>query len=134
EPGHLAELADVVSAWAERLSPVSLAVQGIGTLVDDGSRGKHELRASADQPELYRLHDSLVMHSREYESRVQADHGLTPHSTLGYSLYHVRFLPKLDEKIIFSADCVKVHVTDVDDPDPQVYDVRLGVGPLREEG
>lgn len=134
EPGHLAELADVVSEWAERLSPVSLAVQGIGTFVDDGSRGKHVLWASVDHPELHRLHDSLVMHLREYGYRVKADHGFTPHITLGYSPYHVRFLPKLDEKIIFSADCVKVHVTDVDDPDPQVYNVRLGVDPLREEG
>lgn len=123
DPGHLAELPDVVEMWAENLDPVDLQVGGIGTFINDG---KHVLWASVDHPDLHRLHESLTMFLEEHGYNVKQNYGFTPHITLGYDNTHYRFIPKLERKVPFTAHDVLVHVGDYPGGEQEVYQVSFG--------
>lgn len=122
DEGHLAELPDVVHAWAEKVEPLELKVGGVGTFINED---KHVLWASVDHPDLHRLHESLAMTLEKHGYNVKQDYGFTPHITLGYGNTHYRFLPKLHEKLPFSANDVMVHVGD-QGKQKEIHQIPLG--------
>jgi 2'-5' RNA ligase len=89
--GQLGRLTGTVAEWASRQRPITARVQGAGTFVST----THVLWAAVDMPGSSHLHASLVDALRAAGFPPSADHGFTPHLTLQYSKYHVRFLPKI---------------------------------------
>lgn len=89
---QLSDLVETVTSWAETYEPFEARTQGAGTFVNDGS---HVLWAAVDAPALTRMHVALVDYLREHGYSPSEDHSFTPHITLKYDKYHIRFLPKI---------------------------------------
>lgn len=89
---HLDKLPELVRQWASTVVPFTVKVQGAGTFANDG---KHVLHALADISDGQHLRTSLEDFLRGHGIHFPRDHGFTPHITLAYSPYHVRFLPKI---------------------------------------
>jgi 2'-5' RNA ligase len=90
---QLDDLVETVTSWAETYEPFEARTQGAGTFVNDGS---HVLWAAVDAPALTRMHVELVDYLGEHGYAPHQDHSFTPHITLKYDKYHVRFLPKIE--------------------------------------
>lgn len=104
EPAMLGRLTGTVAEWASRQKPIVARVQGAGTFVNVG---KHPLWAAVDIPGSSHLHSSLVDALRKARFEPSQEHGFTPHMTLSYEKYHVRFIPKITPE---SFTCHSVYV------------------------
>jgi 2'-5' RNA ligase len=91
----VADLPEIIEAWAETQKPMQARTQGAGTFVPAEEDGQHVLWAAVDVPGLHRVHTDLVdmLRSKGYQPR--EDHSFTPHITLSYGKHHWRFLPKI---------------------------------------
>jgi 2'-5' RNA ligase len=89
---QLSQLPVLVQQWAKTQQPLQARTQGAGTFVNEGS---HVMWAAVDIPGGGRMHDSLADFLRGHGIKVNEEHGFTPHITLKYDKYHVRFLPKI---------------------------------------
>jgi 2'-5' RNA ligase len=94
-PKQITQLPVLVQQWAKTQPPLKAKIQGAGTFVTDTHNGKHVLWAAVDIPGSTWAHNSLVEFLRGHGMSIQLDHGFTPHITLRYDKYHVRFLPKI---------------------------------------
>lgn len=95
---QLADLPEVLDAWAEGQRPMRLAVQGSGTFLAPSEDAPHVLHALVNAPNLHRMQAQLVDHLKHYGYRPSEKHGYIPHITLGYARHQVRFLPKVERK------------------------------------
>lgn len=95
---QLADLPEVMDAWAEGHQPLRLAVQGAGTFLAPGEGEPHVLHALVNAPGLHRMQAHLVDHLKRYGYQPRENHGFIPHITLGYTKHNVRFLPKVARK------------------------------------
>jgi 2'-5' RNA ligase len=91
-PKQITQLPVLVQQWAKTQSPMKARTQGAGTFVNEG---EHVLWAAVDIPGSTWAHNSLVEFLRGHGMPIKLEHGFTPHITLRYDKYHVRFLPKI---------------------------------------
>lgn len=92
-PEQIADLPELIEAWAETEKRLEARVQGAGTFVNEGN---HVLWASVDVPGMAAMHVRLVDYLDSHGFTVSDDHGFVPHMTLSYEKHHVRFLPKIE--------------------------------------
>lgn len=95
---QMADLPEILDAWAEGHKPRRLTVQGSGTFLKSGEDQPHVLHALVNSPGLHRMQVHLVDHLKQYGYRPREDHGYIPHITLGYAKHDVRFLPKVSRQ------------------------------------
>lgn len=95
---QLADLPEVLDAWAEGHKPRRLSVQGSGTFLAPDENSPHVLHVLINSPGLHRMQSHLVDHLRGYGYKPRENHGYIPHITLGYTKHDVRFLPKVKRK------------------------------------
>jgi 2'-5' RNA ligase len=93
---QLRDLPEVVAAWAEAEMPLSATTQGAGTFLKADEDGQHVMWASVAIPGVNLMHERLIHALEKGGYSPRTDHEFTPHLTLSYSKYHVRFLPKIE--------------------------------------
>jgi 2'-5' RNA ligase len=91
-PKQITQLPVLVQQWAKTQPSMKARTQGAGTFVNEGA---HVLWAAVDIPGSTWAHNSLVEFLRGHGMPIKLNHGFTPHITLRYDKYHVRFLPKI---------------------------------------
>jgi 2'-5' RNA ligase len=94
----VANLPEVIEAWAEGTQKFQATTQGAGTFVKSEEDGQHVLWAAVDAPGLHRIHTDLVDYLREHDFKPREDHSFTPHMTLAYGKHHFRFIPKIERQ------------------------------------
>lgn len=93
----LADLPEVIRAWAEGQKPMEAKIHGVGTfLPTPSSDAQHVLWAVVDSPGLSRVHVSLVDYLRAHGYTPSEEHAFSPHITLAYGKHHFRFMPKIE--------------------------------------
>jgi 2'-5' RNA ligase len=92
---QLADLPEILDAWAEGHKPLKAAIQGAGTFLAADEESPHVLHALVNAPGLHRVQSHLVDHLKRYGYKPREEHGYLPHVTLGYTKHPVRFLPQV---------------------------------------
>jgi 2'-5' RNA ligase len=90
---QLADLPELIEAWAETEPKLDARVQGVGTFVNEGS---HVLWAAVDMPGVNEMHVRLCGYLDAHGFQVRKDHSFTPHMTLKYHERPFRFMPKIE--------------------------------------
>ncbi|MGW7090094.1 HK97 family phage prohead protease [Streptomyces sp. NPDC054871] len=91
--GHPDDLRDIIASGVESIGPLKGSIGGIGKFPDTGDG--EPTWVPVDVPGLAELRQSIVdrLSTSVYSDKLRADHGFTPHITLGYSLPDVDPVP-----------------------------------------